>query len=152
MKTLTALSAVLLLAVPALAAEGQTFGKVTDLKVVKLSELMAKPADYVGKAVKIEGLITDVCAKRGCWIKLGGDKEFQTITFKVDDGVMTFPMTVKGKRAEAEGVFTKVELTQEEAVARAKHEAEENKKAFDPKSITGPQTVYMLKGTGAVVR
>jgi hypothetical protein len=106
----------------------------------------------VGKTVKVEGLITDVCSKRGCWIKLGGDKEFQTITFKVDDGVISFPMSVKGKRAEAEGVFTRVELSQEEALARARHEAEENKKPFDPKSVSGPATLYVLKGSGAVVR
>ncbi|MHB8879610.1 MAG: DUF4920 domain-containing protein [Myxococcaceae bacterium] len=152
MKTLTALTVSLLLAVPAFAAD-QSFGKkLSDAKAVKLSELLAKPADYVGKTVKVEGLITDVCEKRGCWIKLGGDKEFQTITFKVDDGVISFPMTVKGKRAEAEGVFTKVELTKEQAVARAQHEAEENKRPFDPKSVTGPTTVYLLKGVGAVVR
>lgn len=151
MKMLCAL-VVLSWSVPCFAADAQTFGKVSDAKAVKLSELLAKPNDYVGKQVKIEGLITDVCPKRGCWIKLAGDKEFQTITFKVDDGVITFPMTVKGKRAEAEGVFTKLELSQEEAVARAKHEAEEKKLPFDPKSVTGPATVYLLKGTGAVVR
>jgi hypothetical protein len=152
MKTFAALTAALLLAVPCLAAEGQTFGKVSAQKPVKLSELLAKPAEYVGKQVKVEGLITDVCAKRGCWIKLGGDKDFQTITFKVDDGVISFPMSVKGKRAEAEGVFTKLELTQEEALARASHEAEENRKLFDPRTITGPTTVYLLKGAGAIVR
>lgn len=152
MRIALAFTAALLLAVPALAADGQTFGKVTDLKAVKLSELMAKPEAYVGKSVKVEGLITDVCSKRGCWIRLGGDKEFQTITFKVQDGVMTFPMSVKGKRAEAEGVFTRVELSKEDALARAKHEAEEKGVAFDPQTVTGPSVLYMLKGQGAVVR
>lgn len=150
MKLALALAAALCLSLPA--AADQTFGKVSDAKPVKLSDLMAKPADYVGKLVKVEALITDVCPKRGCWIKLAGDKEFQTITFKVDDGVITFPMTVKGKRAEAEGVFTKLELTKEQAIARAKHEAEEKKQPFDPKSVTGGGVVYLLKGQGAVVR
>ncbi len=152
MRSMIGFCTVLCLAGPSLAAGGQTFGKVSDAKAVKLSELVAKPADYLGKTVKVEGLITDVCSKRGCWIRLGGDKEFQTITFKVEDGVISFPMSVKGKRCEAEGVFTKVDLTQEEALARAKHEAEESKRPFDPKSVTGPTAVYLLKGVGAVVR
>jgi hypothetical protein len=152
MKTSLALAAAVLLALPAFAAEPQTFGKVSDLKAVKLSELMAHPDTYVGKTVKVEGLITDVCSKRGCWIRLAGDKEFQTITFKVQDGVMTFPMAVKGKRAEAECVFTKIELSKEDALERARHEAEEKGQTFDPKSVTGPQVTYLLKGLGAVVR
>lgn len=150
MKMFFSLVLALTLSLPALAE--QTFGKLSGAKVVKISELLAGPDTYVGKLVKVEALITDVCPKRGCWIRLAGDKEFQTLTFKVDDGVMTFPMTVKGKRAEAEGVFTKIELTQEEATARARHEAEEKKVPFDPKSVTGGGVVYQLKGQGAVVR
>jgi hypothetical protein len=150
MKTLLSLVLALALSLPALAA--QTFGKVSDAKAVKVSELLANPDAWVGKVVKVEALITDVCAKRGCWIRLASDKEFQTLRFKVDDGVITFPMTVKGKRAEAEGVFTKIELTHEENIARLKHEAEEKKVPFDPKSVTGGGVVYQIKGQGAVVR
>jgi hypothetical protein len=142
----------LLLTLPAWASAPQTFGAMKGAPAVKLSELLAKPDEYVGKAVTVEGLVTDVCPKRGCWIRLAGDKEFQTITFKVQDGVMVFPVSVKGRRARAEGVFTKVELTQEEAAARARHEAEEKGTPFEPKSVTGPQVVYLLKGAGAEVR
>lgn len=150
MKVVVALACAFCVSLPALA--DQLFGKVSAAKAVKVSELLATPEAFVGKLVKVEALITDVCPKRGCWIKLASDKEFQTLTFKVDDGVMTFPMTVKGKHAEAEGVFTKIELTHEQAVSRAKHEAEEKKVAFDPKSVTGGGVVYQLKGQGAVVR
>lgn len=152
MKPSLSVAAAVLLSLPALAAEPQTFGKVSALTSVKLSELISRPDAYVGKTVKVEGLITDVCSKRGCWLRLAGDKEFQTITFKVQDGVMTFPMSVKGKRAEAEGVFTRVELSKEDALERAKHEAEEKGQPFDPKSVTGPQVTYLLKGVGAIVR
>ena len=40
---------------------------------------------------------------------------------------------------------------EEEAVARAKEEAEEKGKAFDPASVKGPTTVYQIQGTGAVI-
>ena len=138
-----------LLAVPAFSA---TYGKgVSGAAPVKVSELVASPDKYVGKVVKVEGVVTEVCAKRGCWMTIAGDKEFQTIRFKVDDGVIVIPMDAKGKKAVAEGTFSKTEMSKEQALEYQKHLAEENKKPFDPKSVTGPTTLYSLKGTGAVV-
>jgi len=147
---LAVLALVAVAAAPAFAAT--KYGKgVSEATPVKLSELMAKPDAYVGKVVKVEGLITEVCPKRGCWINVAGDEEFQTIKIKVEDGVIVFPMTDKGKKVVAEGTFRKMELTKEQAIARAKHEAEEKGTKFDPASITGPTTVYQIQGTGAVV-
>ena len=149
---LTTLAAALLAALVATPAAATKYGKgVSEAVPVKLSELMAKPDAYVGKVVKVEGLITEVCAKRGCWIDVAGDVEFQTIRIKVEDGVIVFPMTDKGKRVVAEGTFKKTELTKEQATAKAKHECEEKGTKFDPASVTGPATVYQIQGIGAVV-
>lgn len=149
-KTLATLVLLALAASPALAAT--KYGKpLSDAAAVKLSELMAKPDAYVGKVVKVEGLVTEVCPKRGCWINVAGDKEFQTIRVKVEDGVIVFPLTDKGKKVVAEGTFRKMELTKEQAIERAKHEAEEKGTTFDPATLTGPLTVYQIQGTGAVV-
>jgi hypothetical protein len=148
--TLAVLALSALAAAPAVAAT--KYGKgVSEATPVKLSELMAKPDAYVGKVVKVEGLVTDVCPKRGCWINLAGDKEFQTIKVKVEDGVIVFPMTDKGKKAVVEGTFKKMELTKEQAIERAKHEAEEKGTKCDVSKITGPQAVYQIMGVGAVV-
>lgn len=149
----TALAALVLTALAASPALATTkYGKpLTAATAVKVSELMAKPNDYVGKVVKVEGLITEVCPKRGCWINVAGDKEFQTIRVKVEDGVIVFPLTDKGKKVVAEGTFSKMELTKEQALERAKHHAEETGTKFDPASVTGPTTVYQIQGTGAVV-
>lgn len=149
---LTTLAAALLAALVATPAAATKYGKgVSEAAPVKLSELMANPDAYVGKVVKVEGLITEVCAKRGCWINVAGDVEFQTIRIKVEDGVIVFPMTDKGKKVVAEGTFKKTELTKEQAIAKAKHECEEKGTKFDPASVTGPATVYQIQGTGAVV-
>ena len=139
-----------LVSAPAAAATKYGTG-VSGAAPVKLSELMANPDAYVGKVVKGEGLITEVCAKRGCWINVAGDVEFQTIRIKVEDGVIVFPMTDKGKKVVAEGTFRKTELTKEQAIAKAKHECEEKGTKFDAASVTGPAVVYQIQGTGAVV-
>jgi hypothetical protein len=53
--------------------------------------------------------------------------------------------------AVAEGTLAKIEMTKEQALAQAKHEAEENHKKFDPASVKGPVTIYQIQGTGAVI-
>lgn len=151
MKTFRVVAALFLAAsLPAAAATKHGKG-VSDAAVVQISELMAKPDQYVGKTVKVEGLITEVCPMRGCWIEVAGDQEFQTLRVKVEDGVIVFPMTDKGKKVVAEGTFKKMELSKEQAIQRAQHEAEEKGQKFDPASIKGPVTVYQLQGVGAVV-
>jgi len=140
---------IVLVAVPALAA---TYGKkLSDKPPVKISELIEHPDDYLGKVVKVEGIVTEVCEMRGCWMSIAGDKEFETLRFKVEDGVIVIPLTARGKKAVAEGTFTKVELTKEQALEHAKHMAEEQGREFDPSSVTGPTVTYQLQGIGAVI-
>jgi hypothetical protein len=149
-----AIVCVFAVSVSALATEGTVYGKgVAASDVVAISDLLANPGKYVGKTVRVEGLITDVCPKRGCWMDLASDKEFQVVRIKVDDGEIVFPLDAKGKQAVAEGVFTKTEITQEQALEHAKHLAEEKGEKFDPEKAKDlPTVVYQIKGTGAVIR
>ena len=153
---IVALVAALAIAIPLAAAaeEGKTFGKgVGGTEVVKVSELVANADKYVGQTVRVEGVVIDVCAKRGCWMDIAGDGKSEKIRIKVDDGVMVFPMEAKGKHAIAEGVFTKIEMTPEEALALAKHLAEERGQAVDAtKTPDAPTVVYQIQGSGAVIK
>ena len=98
MKKLVSAAAVLLLASPLAAGEARSYGKPLTVKeATKVSDILAHPDQYQGKRVKVEGAVVDVCKMRGCWIKIAGDKDFESIRFKVDDGVIVFPMTERGK-------------------------------------------------------
>jgi hypothetical protein len=143
---------VMLIAPAAAAEEGKTYGKGVDgTGVIKVSELVANAEKYVGQTVRVEGVVIDVCAKRGCWMDLKSDGG--KVRIKVDDGVMVFPMDAKGKHAVAEGVFTKIEMTPEEARAAAKHLAEEKGQALDAANVPdAPTVVYQIAGTGAVIK
>ena len=145
---------VMLIAPAAAAEEGKTYGKGVDgTGVIKVSELVANAEKYVGQTVRVEGVVIDVCAKRGCWMEIAGDGKSGKIRIKVDDGVIVFPMEAKGKSAVAEGVFTKIEMTPEEARAMAKHQAEERGQALDAsKTPDAPTVVYQIAGTGAVIK
>ena len=152
MRTLARLAlAALLLALVLPASAETTLGSgVGKGEVVTIKELVAHPDAWVGKTVRVEGTIDEVCPKMGCWMRLVDGPD--GVRIKVKDGEIVFPKDGKGKRAAAEGVFSKVELTEEQAVARAQHEAEELGKKFDPATIKGPQTIYQIAGTGAVIR
>jgi len=139
---------------PAGPAAGETaYGKaLTGTDTIAISALHANPDPHLGQTVRVEGLVTGVCEKRGCWMSLASDEEFQDIRIKVDDGVMVFPVTAKGKRAIAEGVFTQIEMTMEQTLAYGKHHAEEHGETFDPSSVTEPLVYYQINAIGAIVR
>jgi hypothetical protein len=114
---------------------------------------LSNPDDYLGQVVRVEGLVTGVCEKRGCWISIASeDEEFKEIRVKVDDGVIVFPLGAKGKHAIAEGVFVKIEMSMEETLKYREHHAKEHGEEFDPSTVTEPLVFYQLKGSGAVIR
>jgi len=130
----------------------ESYGAGLTLKETTLvSSILDSPDDFVGKTLQVKGLIVDVCATRGCWMYIAGDKPFQKLRFKVTDGDMVFPLTARGKTATVEGVLQKFVLTREQVIARKKHHAEETGEAFDPASVTSGETFYQLRGLGAVI-
>lgn len=134
-------------------AKEKKYGKALTLKEkTKISDIYATPAKYVGKKVLVEGMLLDVCAKRGCWVELASDKEFQKMRVKVNDGEIIFPMEAKGKTGLFEGTLQEIKLTKEQAIERAEHHAEEQGIKFDPSTITEGTTIYQIKGLGAVIK
>lgn len=128
-----------------------TYGKgVTEAQAVKLDELMAHPEKYLGKKVRVQGVVADVCPRAGCWFKVG-ESPRKTITFKVKDGEMVFPVSAKGHKADAEGVFTRAEVGEGE-----EHEHEgascDADKAAQKQQPAAKKVVYLLEGTGAVIQ
>jgi hypothetical protein len=140
---------ILFLAAAALPA-AEKFGKALSLsQPSSIESLLAAPADYVGKTVQVKGKVTEVCQMMGCWLQVqDGDK---AIRFKVKDGEIMFPKNAAGRSVVAEGVFKKIELNQQQAVAWAKHEAEERGQKFDASKIKSGMTIYQIQGTGAVL-
>ena len=140
-----------ILALGLLSAAEIKLGKPLTVKEpLTVTAVLAKPADYVGKTVAVKGKIAAVCQEMGCWIELSNDAG-QILKVKVNDGDIVFPKDGAGKMAIAEGKLTKSELTKEQAIDRAKEEAKDKGKTFDAASITGPQTVYQIQGTGAII-
>lgn len=152
MRRFTVITFALALAAAAVSAAPKTFGSPLTLKeTVKISAIMANPSQFDGKRVQVQGPIVNVCEMRGCWIAIGSDKEFEQLRFKVDDGVIVFPMSIKGMNARVEGVVSVQTLDVKAQIEQGEHMAKEEGKKFDPASVKGPKTVVQLKGEGAEV-
>ena len=131
---------------------GTTYGEpLTLTELTPVSAILSDPAAFIGQRVLVKGMVVAVCEEKGCWMDIASDKEFEKIQVKVDDGVIVFPLTAKGKQALVEGVVEQIELTYEQALAEAKRKAEEHGEAFDSTSVTGPQTIFRIRGKGAIV-
>ena len=128
----------------------EKFGKGLTLKEsTPIGTILGAPDQYVGKMVQVKGTITEVCQMMGCWLQIqDGEKGLRV---KVKDGEILFPKNGAGKKAVAEGLLKKIELNQQQAVAWAKHEAEERGQKFDASKIKSGMTMYQIQGTGAVV-
>lgn len=139
---------VLVLAGPALAAE--TYGGgVTLTETTSIGKILAEPDLYVGRHLRVEGEVTDVCPMKGCWMEIA-EPEGDRLRIKVDDGVIVFPPTAKGKRVVAEGVLEKIDMDRKDYVRWMSHEAEERGQTFDPTTLgKGPFFVLQLRGLGA---
>ena len=59
--------------------DGSTF---TSEEIVTASTLLATPADYVGKTLRVSGKVSDVCQKMGCWMVMSDAEKHMRITTK----------------------------------------------------------------------
>lgn len=136
----------------ALSDDKDKYGKeITLEEKTNISDILADPENFIDKTVLVEGEILDVCPMMGCWIELKSDSKNSKIKVKVKDGEIVFPKEAKGKMAKVEGTVYKIELTKEKAIEFYSHEAEETGNEFDPATITGPVTLYQIKGLGAEI-
>lgn len=124
---------------------------ITLTEKTKISDILADPDSYLDQTVLVEGEIINVCPKMGCWMELKSDDGAGMIKIKVKDGEIVFPVEAIGENAVVEGTVYKIELSQEDAVSYYEHIAEETGEKFDPSTITGPMTIYQIKGLGAVI-
>lgn len=95
--------ALTLLALPALAADKQTFGApLTGLAPTPLREVLTQPRD--GARVCLEGQVSAVCQTKGCWLELSQGGQSIHVTF---EGYSFFvPRDAKDRAVRLEGTVT----------------------------------------------
>ena len=109
LKLLTALSLSAAFAIPVLAADEEVIlgAGVAIEESTSIAAILADPDAWIGKRVRIEGGVLDVCPMKGCWVSVGNDEA--NLRVKVEDDVIVFPADSKGRIVAAEGVVEAIE-------------------------------------------
>ena len=126
------------------AEERQLGAGVSLTDATTINAVLERPRDFVGKTIRIDGVATAVCTHMGCWMAVApeGADASRTIRLKVDDGVIVFPASAKGRKVSAQGVFEVVGKDQESREAAGEHKKQDANASQD----------YQIKATGAVIR
>ncbi len=82
---------------------------ITPDEAVAAAAVLADPSAYVGKEVKIEGAVTEVCQSAGCWLTMGvSEAGMLRVDVPRDSAgayVYTFPKDIAGRRVIVAGVL-----------------------------------------------
>jgi len=135
---------------------------VTLKEATPLAKVLESPDQYVGKTIRLDGIANAVCTGNGCWMAIATDATptAKSVRVKVEDGVIVIPVTAKGKKVSAEGVFELVSDSHGQEAAAEHAKATAAQKAGDPAKHAGEHKhdaapagkTYHLKGTGVVIR
>ncbi|MBI1895293.1 MAG: DUF4920 domain-containing protein [Acidobacteria bacterium] len=142
----------LLLAIMMPAAELKLGKPLAGKEALSVSAVLAKPEPYTGRTLQVKGRVTEVCQRMGCWMSLVDPVTNQSLRIQVNDGEIRFPRDAPGKMAIAEGKLMKLELSRRQAADRARHEAEEQGRTFDPAAVKKGAVLYHIQATGAVLQ
>ncbi len=123
-------------------AEEKLGAGVTLTEATPISALYSRPQEFVGKTIRVDGVVSAVCEAMGCWMALAADdKSTQTVRFKVDhEAGIVFPLKARGLQASAQGVFEKI------------GDAEGKEAAGEDKTASDFGKTYQIKATGAVIQ
>lgn len=156
MKTLLITSLVVMMTTISLYAQppkgpvtpGTTFGtEISATDAMPVADLPSLLQDDQPKDVKVSGVVTDVCPKKGCWLSL--EMPDSTLVFvKMKDYGFFVPVELKGKTvvidAEAKVITTSVD--------ELRHYAEDAKKSAEEiAAITEPEKEIRLTANGIVI-
>ena len=84
-------------------APEKVFGTAPTLsRVSPLADVLDRPEAYQGGEVLVEGVMSTVCKKKGCWMILSDGRKTTRVTFK--DYGFFLPKDSAGQRVRAQGV------------------------------------------------
>jgi hypothetical protein len=112
-----------------------------------IAQVIARPADFEGTTIRVDGVVTEVCKAMGCWMALAPADAPQgaTVLLQVDhDGKIVFPLSARGKKAAAQGVLQRVRDA-EGREASAELAREQGRPAPEPEAS------WQIKATGAII-
>lgn len=130
------------------AKPGDVYGEIKSVNgAIDIAQIPAKLAKEESIDTKVTAKVLEVCAKKGCWIKLAVN-DSTTAFVKMKDYAFFTPVALEGKTVVLDGkAFIKTT-----SVAELKHYAEDAKKSkAEIDAITEPQKEIRFTATGIQV-
>lgn len=130
-----------------------SFGeKITDEGYISAVDVMTKYTNLkVGDTLnlKFESSISDLCSKKGCWMKLPAGQGEETIMVNFKDYGFFMPLDAKGKEVIVEGkAFVK-----ETSVDELRHYAEDAGESEEEiAKITEPKRTLSFEASGVLMK
>jgi hypothetical protein len=125
--------------------EGRDYGAgLTLQRAVGVEQVVRDPELYASGPILLQGTISDVCQKKGCWTILRQGDASVRVRFK--DYGFFLPKDSSGKQAYVEGVVKVETLSEKTARHYAEESGRENSGSAD--SIQGPQREIGFTASG----
>lgn len=91
---------------------------ITTKKATDIGKLARAPKKYVGRTVRIEGTVKQVCQGAGCWVEVASASGATFLAKSLDESVL-LPKDCAGRRITVQGVVT---MTPAPEAAAHRHE------------------------------
>lgn len=115
--------------------------------VIEAALVLADPAPFEGKTVRVSGRIADVCQKAGCWMVIAeGD---DTMRIRMKEHGFSVAKDAAGSLCEVEGTVVSMKIDPE-TVAHFEGEAGEG--APIPERQAKGEFIYEIEATGVRVQ
>ena len=114
-------------------------GEFTIVESIPASNVFAAPDSFVGKTVHIEGHVSDVCQKMGCWMVISEGEEHMRVTTKAHSFFVA--KDGSGSRCAIEGIVIKKDANPERT---AHFKSESSADAPIPKGEMENQATYEI--------
>ncbi len=130
------------------AFEGKSFGEgVKKGDVITTAQVDAKLGQSTKKDMKVTGVVTLVCQKKGCFMNLETPNG-QTMRVSFKDYAFFMPKDLAGKKVVIDGFAERTETSVEDL----KHIAEDAKKSPEEiAKITAPKKEIVFEAKGVVI-
>ena len=96
---------------------------ITVKKPVDIDRLARDPKRYLGRTVRLEGTVKEVCQGMGCWVEVASARGGSVLAKSLDESVL-LPKDCAGRKIVVQGVVTKLLAPGAEAKEHAGHGAE----------------------------
>ncbi len=136
---------------PQVSAEaGAKFGKATTaenaISIEAFVKIMSAREEGKPHEIKLVGVVTEVCQKEGCWIKVQSPNGNMMVRMK--DHKFAVPVVLNGKKIVIDGVATQTTTS----VKQLKHFAEDAGKSKEEiAKITEPKKEIVIQAAGILV-